>query len=43
VIKGILTLEGEGKYVSLFMETMNHLSRMFAKKKTKGAGCDKTD
>jgi hypothetical protein len=43
VIKGILTLEGEGKYVSLFMETMNHLNRMFAKKKTKGAGCDKTD
>jgi len=37
VIKGVLILEGEGKYVSLFMETMNHLNRMFTKKKTKGA------
>jgi hypothetical protein len=36
VIKGVLTLEGEGKYVSLFMEIMNHLNQMFAKKKTKG-------
>jgi len=35
VIKGILTLEGEGKYVSLFMETMNHLNRMFAKEENK--------
>jgi len=37
VIKGVLIMEGEGKYVSLFMETMNHLNRMFTKKKTKGA------
>jgi len=37
VIKGVLILEGEGKYVSLFMETMNHLNRMFnPKKKAKG-------
>lgn len=33
VIKGVLTLEGEGKYVSLFMDTMNHLNRMFHPKK----------
>lgn len=38
VIKGVLILEGEGKYVSLFMETMNYLNRMFTKKKPKGAG-----
>jgi hypothetical protein len=38
VIKGVLILEGEGKYVSLFMETMNYLNRIFAKKKPKGAG-----
>ena len=38
VIKGILTLEGEGKYVSLFMETMNLLNRVFRpKKETKDA------
>jgi hypothetical protein len=43
VIKGVLTLEGEGKYVSLFMETMNYLNRMFTKKKTEGAGCNKAD
>jgi hypothetical protein len=36
-------LEGEGKYVSLFMETMNYLNRMFTKKKTEGAGCNKAD
>lgn len=36
VINGILTLEGEGKYVSLFMETMNQLNRIYGlKKKTK--------
>lgn len=39
--KGVLSLEGEGKYVSLFMETMNHLNRIFTKNKTKGGGCDK--
>jgi hypothetical protein len=32
-IKGVLTLEGNGKYVSLFMETMNHLNLIFTKKK----------
>lgn len=37
VIKGVLTLEGEGKYVSMFMETMNYLNRIFSKKKPKGA------
>lgn len=37
VINGILTLEGEGKYVSLFMETMNQLNLIYGlKKKTKG-------
>ena len=41
VTKGVLTLEGEGKYVSLFMETMNYLNRIFTKNKTKGGGCDK--
>ncbi|PKN37480.1 MAG: hypothetical protein CVU62_07035 [Deltaproteobacteria bacterium HGW-Deltaproteobacteria-2] len=41
VIKGVLTLEGEGKYVSLFMEIMNHLNRIFTKNKTKGGGYDK--
>jgi hypothetical protein len=39
VINGVLKLEGEGKYVSIFMETMNQLNRMFGpKKKTKGSG-----
>jgi hypothetical protein len=39
VIKGVLILEGEGRYVSLFMETMNHLNRMFnPKKKAKDSG-----
>lgn len=39
VINGTLTLEGEGKYVSLFMEAMNQLSRIYGlKKKTKSAG-----
>jgi hypothetical protein len=38
VIHGVLKLEGEGKYVSMFMETMNQLNRMFGpKKKTKGS------
>jgi len=39
VIKGVLILEGEGKYVSLFMESMNQLNKMFnPKKKAKGPG-----
>jgi len=39
VIKGVLILEGEGRYVSLFMETMNHLNRIFnPKKKAKDSG-----
>ncbi|KQC10391.1 MAG: hypothetical protein APR62_01940 [Smithella sp. SDB] len=42
MVKGLLTLEGEGKYVSLFMETMNHLNQIFTKKKAKCAGYDKT-
>ncbi len=33
VINGILTLEGEGKYVSLFMEAMNQLNRIYGLKK----------
>ena len=38
VINGVLLLEGEGKFVSLFMETMNQLNRMFSpKKKTKSS------
>lgn len=39
VIKGVLTLEGEGKYVSLFMDSMNQLKRMFnPSKNAKGSG-----
>lgn len=39
VINGILTLEGEGKYVSLFMEAMNQLNRIYGlKKKNKSTG-----
>lgn len=39
VIKGILIMEGEGKYVSLFMETMNQLNRLFGpKNKAKDSG-----
>jgi len=33
VIKGVLILEGEGKYVSLFMDSMNQLNRIFNPKK----------
>jgi hypothetical protein len=33
VINGVLQLEGEGKYISLFMETMNQLNRLFGPKK----------
>jgi hypothetical protein len=33
VVNGVLLLEGEGKYVSLFMETMHQLNRMFRSKK----------
>lgn len=40
VINGVLMLEGEGKYVSLFMETMNKLNRLFYPKK--GKDYDKT-
>jgi hypothetical protein len=38
VINGVLMLEGEGKYVSLFMETMNQLNQLFRPKKEKGSG-----
>jgi hypothetical protein len=39
VINGVLLLEGEGKYISLFMETMNQLNRLFGpKKKAKDSG-----
>lgn len=41
ITKGVLTLEGEGKYVSMFMVIMNHLNRIFTKNKTKGGGCNK--
>lgn len=38
VINGILTLEGEGKYVSLFMEAMNQMNRIYSlRKKTKSS------
>ena len=40
VINGLLMLEGEGKYVSLFMETMNQLNRLFRPKKRKCSGKD---
>ena len=40
VINGVLMLEGEGKYVSLFMETMNQLNRLFRPKKRKCSGKD---
>lgn len=29
VMHGLLTLEGEGKYISLLIETMNRLNRLF--------------
>lgn len=38
VINGMLTLEGEGKYVSLFMETMNQITRIFRIRKKKNSG-----
>lgn len=38
VISDVLLFEGEGKYVSMFMETMNQLNRLLGpKKKTKGS------
>jgi hypothetical protein len=40
VINGVLILEGEGKYVSLFMETMNQLNWLFRPKKRKCCGKD---
>ncbi len=33
VMNGVLTLEGEGEFVSLFMGTMNQLNRIFSRQK----------
>ncbi len=38
VINGVLTLEGEGKYVSMFMETMNQINRIFRLQKKNISG-----
>ena len=39
VMNGVLTLEGEGAAVSVFMEIMNQLNRLFGpRKKTKSSG-----